>query len=102
MPKVVQATEPARRAGRAAKLREASFGDYEQIALLESRFGLGTLESKSYERWVHLWKGNPLYQELEPGWIIGWVLEDENRKIVGSVTNIPLSYELQGRRILAA
>src|SRR5213594_3423100 len=98
----LRATEPAKSVGRAAKLREATFKDYEQIALLESRFGLGTLESKSYERWVHLWKSNPLYRELEPGWSIGWVLEDENRKIVGSIGNIPLSYELQGRRILAA
>src|SRR5437867_458392 len=100
--KILPAVATRKKAGPKLKLRTASFKDYQQIALLESRYGLGTLRSKSYERWVHLWQGNPLYRELQPGWSIGWVLEDENRKIVGSIGNIPLSYELQGRRILAA
>jgi len=41
------------------KLREARFRDYDQIAGLESRFGLTI---KPYEEWVHLWQGNPLYR----------------------------------------
>jgi hypothetical protein len=81
------------------KLREARFKDYDQIAALESRFGLAT---KPYEEWVHLWQGNPLYRELKTGWPIGWVLEDEDGKIVGSMGNIPFSYELDGKRILVA
>ncbi len=35
------------------KLREARFEDYDQIAGLESRFGL---TAKPYEEWVHLWQ----------------------------------------------
>ncbi len=83
--------------GTAATLREATFDDYGQIASLESRYGL---EAKDFTEWSHLWLGNPLYWEL-PAWPIGWVLEDENQRIVGSVGNIPLPYEFEGRRILA-
>ena len=84
---------------RAPKLREARLEDYEQIAALESRFGL---TAKPYNEWVHLWQGNPLYRELKTDWPIGWVFEDQDGKIVGSVGNIPLLYELDGRRILVA
>ena len=85
--------------GRGPKLRQASFTDYDQIAQLESQYGL---KAKSYEEWSHLWLGNPLYRELEGGWSIGWVLEDDNNQIVGSMGNIPLLYEFEGRRLLAA
>jgi hypothetical protein len=89
----------ARTKARPPRLRAASFKDHEQIALLESRYGL---VSKSYEEWSHLWLGNPLYRELRAGWSIGWVLEDENKQIVGSMANIPLPYEFERRRILVA
>jgi len=82
-----------------ARVREAHFEDYDQIASLESRFGLGV---KSYEGWVHLWKGNPLYRDLKTDWPIGWVLEDDDGKIVGSMGNIPLLYEFDDRRVIAA
>ena len=84
---------------RAPKLREARLEDYEQIAALESRFGL---TAKPYNEWVHLWQGNPVYRGLKTDWPIGWVFEDQDGKIVGSVGNIPLLYELDGRRILVA
>lgn len=83
----------------APNLREARFEDHDQIAELESRFGLA---AKPYEEWVHLWQGNPLYRELKTDWPIGWVLEDKEGKIVGTMGNIPISYELDGRRILVA
>ena len=95
----LQPSEPSRTARRSPKLREACFKDYEQIASLESRYGL---EAKNYEEWSHLWLGNPRYHELQPGWTIGWVVEDENQRIVASVGNIPLQYEVEGKRILAA
>ncbi|PWT79308.1 MAG: hypothetical protein C5B58_13805 [Acidobacteria bacterium] len=85
--------------GPALKLREASFNDHEQIAALESRYGLG---SKDYDEWSHLWLANPLYRELQGGWTLGWVLEDAQHRIVGSMGNIPLLYEFEGKRILAA
>jgi hypothetical protein len=88
-----------RRARCASRLRETRFEDYHQVAALESRFDLAV---KPYNEWVHLWQGNPLYRELKTDWPIGWVLEDEDGKIVGSMGNIPLLFELNGRRILAA
>ena len=96
----LQSAQPRKTPRRAPKLREASFKDHEQITLLESRYGLAAI--KSCEEWSHLWLGNPLYRELQPGWSIGWVLEDENNRIVGSMGNIPLLYEFEGRRVLAA
>jgi hypothetical protein len=93
-------TEPRKKPRRGPTLREATFKDYEQIVLLESRFGLTA--ARSYEEWSQLWLGNPLYRELQASWSIGWVLEDENSRIVGSLGNIPRSYEFQGRRILTA
>src|SRR5438128_1353602 len=94
--RILQPTRPAKRP--IPKVRAATFEDYSQIASLEAHFGL---DATSYEEWSHLWRGNPLYRELQPGWIIGWVIEDENKRIVGSVGNIPLSYEFEGSRILA-
>ena len=81
----LQPTRPAKRP--IPKVRAATFEDYSQTASLEARFGL---DARSYEEWSHLWRGNPVYRELQPGWSIGWVLEDEGRKIVGSMANIPL------------
>lgn len=95
-----QPAEPRKTASRGPRLREASFRDYEQIALLESRYGLTA--APSYEQWSHLWLGNPLYRELQGAWPIGWVIEDHSNQIVGSLSNIPRSYELEGRRVLAA
>src|SRR6266403_1410469 len=90
---------PRKKPQHGLKLREAHFEDYDQIAGLESRFGLTI---KPYEQWVHLWQGNPVYRNLKTDWPIGWVLEDEDGKIVGSMGNIPFLYELEGRRILVA
>lgn len=95
----LESAQSRRKAGRRPTLRPASFADYDQIAALESRYGLHTAR---YEEWSHLWLGNPLYRQLQTSWHIGWVLEDENNRIVGSMGNIPLSYQFEGRRILAA
>lgn len=82
----------------APKIREASFDDFAQIASLQTRYGL---EGKTYEQWAHLWVHNPIYSELS-NWPIGWVLEAENREIVGYIGNIPLPYEFRGTRIVVA
>lgn len=85
-------------ASAAPNLREASFDDYPQIALLQAERRMNV---RSREEWRHLWKGNPAYLEMEGKWPIGWVLE-AGRKIVGYVGNIPERYELNGRRLTAA
>ena len=95
----MQSADPGAQPGGTPTIREASFADYQEISALESRYGLGP---RSYEEWSHLWLNNPLYYELQQDWTIGWVLEDANKHVVASVSNIPLSYEFQGRRILAA
>jgi hypothetical protein len=81
------------------RVREASFEDYPQIASLECRYGL---EAKASEEWRHLWINNPVYAELRGDWPIGWVLESEERRIVGYLGNIPLGYQFQGRKLVAA
>ena len=88
----------AKNAGHGAKLREASYEDYEQIAALESRYGLS---AGSAEHWRNIWLTNPECRDLQRSWTIGWVIEDENGQIVASIGNVPLSYELAGKKILA-
>lgn len=81
------------------QVRGASLDDYPQIAELERRYGL---ETKVEEEWRHLWVNNPVYRQIATNWPIGWVLQDSKQKIVGYIGNIPLSYELEGRKLLAA
>lgn len=96
---IVPAPNPAKKNTRAPRLREAVFEDYPRISQLESEYGLG---SGSYEEWTHLWRENPLYRQLRADWPIGWVLEDERGQVVGSMGNIPLAYEIDGRSVIAA
>ena len=79
------------------KLREASFEDYAQIALLQAEYGMG---GGSYEEWQHLWADNPAYVGLHSEWPIGWVLQ-AGGDIVGYKGNIPVFYELNGKRLIA-
>ena len=81
------------------RLREASLADHDAISSLESRHGL---ETKSYEEWSHLWVGNPAYNHLSQKWPVGWILEDEDNQVVGSLSNIPLWYEFQEQKLTAA
>ncbi len=80
------------------EMREARFQDYKAIATLEASQGLA---SKSAEEWRRLWSGNPAYERLGPRWPIGWVLQSGER-IVGCLTNIPLSYTFRGRKLQVA
>src|SRR5258708_529233 len=74
-------------------LRLALFDDYDQISALEAANGLAI---KSREEWLHLWRENPAYLQL-PGWPIGWVLEDEDGRIVGVLENVPCLSPFCGR-----
>ncbi len=80
------------------RFREATFDDYPRIARLEARHGL---RPKTYDEWKHLWVQNPAYYDFRH-WPIGWVCENEDGEIVGSVGNIPLAYEFGNRRLLTA
>ena len=81
------------------KLREARFEDYSQIAALVSKF---QLQMEDYAGWKHLWDNNPAYREIADTFPMGWVLESGNGLICGYLGNIPLRYELEGKRLLAA
>lgn len=85
-------------AKRAPKIREATFEDYDQISALQVEYGRPI---KGYEEWKHLWINNPAYTRSCALLPIGWVLERDDQ-IVGYLGNIPLFYELAGRRLLAS
>jgi len=79
-------------------LRAARLEDYPQIQQLESSHGLLTLEERD---WRAMWVDNPLRPRLGKNFPIGWVLEDPDRRIVGSLANIPTLYTYQGRDLIA-
>jgi hypothetical protein len=80
------------------RLRLASFDDYEQIRAVQEANGLST---KTREQWLHLWQNNPASSEL-PGWPTGWVLENEQGRVVGAFENVPCLYRLGGRTYVCA
>jgi len=81
------------------RLREARFEDHAAISALEQRVGL---KSKPFSEWCALWRNNPVYQKLGPKWPIGWVLEDREGRLVGSLNNLPIPYVFRGKRLLIA
>jgi hypothetical protein len=81
------------------RIRQLSLEDYPQVSALESKYGLGL---KSYEQWSHVWFNNPAYKEVRDNWPIGWVLENQNKQIVGSHLNVPLLYRFRRQRLIAA
>lgn len=81
------------------KVREASLEDYSQISSLQFQYGL---KVKSFQEWSHLWTGNPVYEQLQREWPIGWVLESKEKKILGSIENVPLLYEFGGTKIVVS
>jgi hypothetical protein len=84
---------------RRAAVREANFSDHEQITALLSN---NRLETKSFEEWRDLWSANPAYRDAKGQWPIGWVLETEEKHVVGFLGNIPLVYILDGGLLTAA
>jgi hypothetical protein len=80
-------------------LREATFADYHQIVALEAS---QNLRARSRDEWSGLWLENPFYREFEAAWPIGWVLENEAGRIVGTIGNIPIPYVFRGRKLLVA
>ena len=78
--------------------REARFDDHRQITELQARYGL---ETETQQTWVHLWAGNPAYQDC-PNWPIGWVFENENKQIVGYLGNLLSLYELGNQQVTVA
>jgi len=80
-------------------LRQTRFEDYPQIASLETSHELITLAE---DDWRRVWTDNPLWPRLKEHWPIGWVLEDNRGKIVGSLGNVPFHYTFQGKSLISA
>jgi hypothetical protein len=90
---------PVSKSQKPPKLREARFEDHAQIAALASKF---ELHIEDYSGWTHLWANNPAYREVEGKLPMGWVLESADGAVAGYLGNVPLNYELEGKRLLAA
>jgi len=82
-----------------ARIREARFEDHAGVAALEQRYGLFTTPESD---WRRRWDGNPALREYAEPWPIGWVIESQAGNIAGFFGNIPMAYELNGERVLAA
>lgn len=80
-----------------AKIREATFSDFDEVAALKHR---GGLVADSFENWERLWRDNPALAQCERKPPIGWVLEADG-VIVGYLGNISLSYHYAGRTLTA-
>ena len=81
------------------KLREVRFDDYSQVAALALKFGL---DADDFPAWKNLWMDNPTFREIKVRFPMGWVLETADGSIAGYLGNVPMRYELEGRRILVA
>jgi hypothetical protein len=90
---------PVSRPQKPPKLRQVRFEDHSQIAALVSKFDL---HIENYPGWTHLWTDNPAYREIADEFPMGWVLENSEGAISGYLGNVPLQYEFEGKRLLAA
>lgn len=81
-----------------ARVRPAVFSDGGAISLVRQRNGLEAVDVAS---WRDTWQRYPFAEEFRdiP---IGWVLEAEQGEVVGTIGNIHMLYEMNGRRIRAA
>src|SRR5277367_2772664 len=81
------------------KLREVRLDDHSQVAALALKSGL---DADDLRAWKNLWMDNPTFHEIKVKFPMGWVLESADGSIVGYLGNIPMRYELEGRRIIVA
>jgi hypothetical protein len=81
-----------------ARIRTARLTDAEAIRGVHERNGLGSFDISD---WRANWEAYPFAAEFSdiP---IGWVLEAEDGAVVGTLGNIHMLYEMDGRRLRAA
>jgi hypothetical protein len=80
-----------------AKLREATFSDFDGVSKLKDRSGI---VADSLENWNRLWRHNPVLAQSKVKRPIGWVL-DADGEIVGYLGNISLQCRY-GEKTLSA
>jgi len=79
-------------------LRPAAFADGEAINKIHVRNGMGTFDPAS---WRFCWESYPFAQEFA-NVPIGWVMETSDGTVVGTIGNVHMMYEMNGRRFKAA
>lgn len=80
-------------------LRPTSFADYPKIKNLEARFlPVGLSEAE----WLGLFLDNPSWSQVGDTWPLGWLLENPDGDVVGSIYNIPSLYHWHGRELVCA
>jgi hypothetical protein len=89
-PRVLAAACPAR-------LREASFSDFDGVMALRRTVGWS---DDTVEEWDRLWRYNPALTRLSTVPPMGWVLEAQG-KVVGYLGNIPSCYRYGNRDLTA-
>jgi hypothetical protein len=80
------------------RIRPAVFADAEAINKVHLRNGMGTFDTAS---WRFCWEAYPFAQEFA-NVPIGWVMETSDGTVVGTIGNIHMMYEMNGRRFKAA
>ncbi len=83
---------------REVRLRTATLADAEAIGQLHKRNGLGDLDAVA---WREQWDGYPFDAEFRDV-AIGWILETGNGRVVGSLGNVHMLYDLGGRNVKGA
>ena len=81
------------------RIREANIEDHAGVAALEKRYGLFNTPKAD---WCQRWQGNPALERVSTPWPIGWIIETEAGQVAGFFGNIPMAYEINGKRMLAA
>jgi hypothetical protein len=85
----------------ADRVRPSTVDDYAGVSALWETSAFWEIKQQDYTR---RWSDNPFRVERdEDGRVItGWVIESANARIVGTIGNIYLGYELNGQPLLAA
>ena len=81
------------------KLREIQIEDYIQIKKLHTKYKLKILDK---DEWINFWSENPCILVSDTPIPMGWVLENEQNEIVGSISNIPKEYYYDNKKYVVA
>lgn len=92
------ASEPRGASRATAKVRPATFSDFDAVAALKCRWGLA---EDSYQNWERLWWNNPAFADFPAERPIGWVLEAEGN-VVGYLGNIFQIYRFGDKTLKSA
>ena len=70
-------------------IREVNFEDYLKIKDLTDRNNIRIYDKSDWEK---VWKENPYLKKNNTKWCLGWVIEDNEKNIVGHIGNLPTQY----------